>query len=496
MPRIHGRAAAVLLVLCTAVLGATAAIAPAAAEVEAVIRITDVSPRWGSTSGGDVVTITGSGFSGVTGAYGNIGSSGFDFSDVRVISDTEVRIVTPPGMTGLAYLALVRGSVHARADGMPFWFRPVLAESPERVLPPTTVRPGAPVCRRWEDWPGVDTTQSQVAVLNVTTVSPRSPGFALVFPDYGIGVPNASTVNFLPGADVANVTVVPLYPDIPICVAAPATPGVVIVDLLTAAARDDGRIDSGFPFRRIDTRPGSGIGDVQGALPAHVRVPGTIAGNSAQSRALLANVTVSNAPAPGNLRVFPHGRPLPGTSVANYLPGADRATAAVIVVDENQRADLFSSSPAARGTDVIVDVYGELLLHESGFVPAAERVVDTRTGLGAPRAPLPGVRDGSFLRLPVDSLGAPRTAYGAILSVIASNPTGPGHLRVHAEQTPGGSPPPLTSNLNYIPGVDSSNLVWVDLWEGGDVAFSSWQGVGSRTDLVVDVVGYLSTAGG
>ncbi|WP_315094881.1 hypothetical protein [uncultured Cellulomonas sp.] len=364
-------------------------------------------------------------------------------------------------------------------------------ERAARVMPPTRVTPGRPHCMQWEAWPGVvvdPTGYSTEVVLNVTTVSPTAPGYVVAYSDLGYGVPPTSTVNFLPGSDVANVTVVSLHRDVPFCVAAGGSAADVILDL--QAVLPLGRHVNPFRSERlIDTRAGSGIGDLHGALPDRRVATSTLGSLYWQTQFVLANVTVPAAAAPGNVRIFAHGDTLPPSSTANYLPGRDRATAAILPVDPELRVDLYSDTTSGgRGTDVIVDVYGDL--YGATFTSAQKRVLDTRTGVGAARARVAAAPGGATLRIPVGSLGAPPTATVAILSVVSVAPSALGHVRVFPERTPGSGTMPATSSLNHLPGVDSSNLVWVDLWADGDIALSSWQNTGS-TDLVVDVVGYL-----
>jgi hypothetical protein len=490
MSRARLRALAAILAVGVVALALPAGAAEPAQAVD-YATITSVSPTSGNAAGGQVVTLTGTGFTGAVEVEAHVRSSAYHVTDFTVVSDQQITLTTP-SMVGLVSFSVLLPSSAVTMYSPPYWSRPTLGDGAVRVLPRTQLNPNQPLCMRWEDWPGIPAAYNgyQTAVLNVTTVHPLGPGHVVVYPDHGLGVPAASTVNFVPGADVANETVVPLFNDVPICVVVHDAPAGVILDLV--AVESAGALAAHAPERVLDTRPG-GVGAPHGAIPANVAVPGELLYGMPWLEARLVNVTVPSAPGPGNLRLYPPGSDLPTASTANYLPGNDRATAALIVTDQGG-VNLFSTSPAARGTDVIIDAEGEFWLDAGRLVLSGSRVLDTRTGLGAPRRPLPADWGGSFVRLPVDTLKRPATAYGAILDVIVSNPTAPGHLRVHTEHSPGGTPPPNTSTVNYIPGVDSSNLVWVDLWAGGDVAFSSWQGSG-QADVVVDVVAYLTTNG-
>jgi uncharacterized protein YkwD len=72
------------------------------------------------------------------------------------------------------------------------------------------------------DLPGIPGNASGV-LLNVTAVDPSAAGFVTVFPctstsDLGAGRPNASNLNFVPGANVANLVTVRVPADGKICI--------------------------------------------------------------------------------------------------------------------------------------------------------------------------------------------------------------------------------------------------------------------------------------
>ena len=484
MPTLLRRALSATLVTALGALGLLAVTPPAVAA--AAVTIDSYSPRAGSSAGGEIVTLRGSGLSEVTSVTQSVG---FEKVDFTVVSDSEIRLRTKPGSGWAQFVVTAPGGTAATKDS--YHLRSIISDRSARVVPATRVRPGTPVCMRWEGWPGIVVDPlgyPTEVVLNVTTVSPSSPGWAVAYSDTGYGTPGTSTVNFLPGSDVANVTVVSLHRDLPFCIATGGSAADVIVDL-QAVLPQGGHVQPFRSFRQVDTRAGSVVGDLHGALPSRTIATSRLDGLFWQTRFALANVTVPAAPAPGNLRIVEHGAAVPSSSTANYLPGRDRATAAILPVDPDQRVDLYSdTAPGGRGTDVIVDLYGEI----SGpiYTSAQKRVLDTRTGLGAPRTRVGATSGGAALRIPVSALGAPPAATVAVLSIVSVAPTAPGHVRVYPERTPRSGTLPTTSTLNYLPGADSSNLVWVDLWPDGDIALSSWQNTGS-TDLVVDVVGYL-----
>lgn len=118
------------------------------------------------------------------------------------------------------------------------------------------------------------------------------------------------------------------------------------------------------------------------------------------------------------------------------------------------------------------------------------RVLDTRSGLGAPQARL---GPGGTVDLTVTGVGGvPASGVASVvLNVTAANPSAYSHVVVW----PGGEAMPDTSSLNLRPGENVANLVQVDVGGGGDVRFTNHAG---EVDLVADVVGWYDegTGGG
>jgi len=80
--------------------------------------ITSVSPSSGSAEGGDVVTLTGSGFTGVSGIeFGSFTPSSFSF-----LSDTEIIVVTGSGQGTVGVTVLAAGGASASSPAAQFTF--------------------------------------------------------------------------------------------------------------------------------------------------------------------------------------------------------------------------------------------------------------------------------------------------------------------------------------------------------------------------------------
>jgi hypothetical protein len=127
------------------------------------------------------------------------------------------------------------------------------------------------------------------------------------------------------------------------------------------------------------------------------------------------------------------------------------------------------------------------------YVPVSpSRVLDTRQGLGAPKAKL--ASEGTLPVNIVRGVTVPPgigTISAVVMNVTVTNPTAGGNISAY----PGGTAKPVTSNLNYSPGETVPNLVTV-LVGPGDVVDLHNDSPGS-TDLVADVEGYYvqSTSG-
>jgi WD40 repeat protein len=112
------------------------------------------------------------------------------------------------------------------------------------------------------------------------------------------------------------------------------------------------------------------------------------------------------------------------------------------------------------------------------------RVMDTRAGLGAPRARI--VAGG---RVTLTIPGLPAGATAATLNVTAIGPTTTSYLTVY----PAGSTRPTASNLNFVKGQTVANLIVVKVSGSRQVTFDNSAGT---VDVVADLAGYYAPTGG
>ena len=124
----------------------------------------------------------------------------------------------------------------------------------------------------------------------------------------------------------------------------------------------------------------------------------------------------------------------------------------------------------------------------SSYVPLTPaRILDTRTGTGAPKAPLGA---GGAIDVPVVGVGGVPVANVAavVLNVTETDMVGPeSYLTVY----PTGAPRPLASTLNMRQGETVPNLVVARVGSGGKV--SVYNNLGS-VDVVADVQGWYSAS--
>jgi hypothetical protein len=202
------------------------------------------------------------------------------------------------------------------------------------------------------------------AAQTVTVAYATADGSAVAGTDY---VATSGTLTFAPGVVTrpVNVTVNPTAPGPArtFFVQLTSPMGAVIVD-----AQAQGTIaDAGFytvsPCRVADTRGALGpLGGpaLRGGASRGFGVGGRC-GIPVGARAVSVNVTVTQPEAPGNVRLYPGGTPLPLVSSLNYAVGQTRANNAVVALDAAGVLNVFCDQPSTSVTHLILDVNGYVL---------------------------------------------------------------------------------------------------------------------------------------
>ena len=200
---------------------------------------------------------------------------------------------------------------------------------------------------------GVPATGVAAVVLNVTAVTPTSPGYLTEYPT-GVARPTASNVNFTTGSTTAGMVIAKV-----------GTGGQV--NLFTSARTHllvdvAGWFPTGSdytaltPARLLDTRSGTGAARARvaagGVVTFQVLSAGGVPSNGADAAEI--NVTVVNPDAAGYVTAWPAGSTRPGASTVNYARGVNTANSVTLKLGTGGKVSLYTSA----ATDLIADVAG------------------------------------------------------------------------------------------------------------------------------------------
>ena len=287
---------------------------------------------------------------------------------------------------------------------------------------------------------------------------------------------------------------------------------------LTLTVSQPGPYTAVAPVRICDTRAGNpsdltgpaaqcnGVADAGERLTAYTPLTITVAGEFAvpsDATAVVLNVTAVDATARGYLTVYPGGNAIPTASNINVRPDQRVANLVETGVGTAEHVSVVANTPM----DVVVDLEGYVTpVPEGGAglynaLPSPVRICDTRagnpSGLSGGDAQCNGVADagkrlaaGGVLDVTVDGDGGvPATGVSAVvLNVTAVGPAAAGYVTAYPE----GTAAPTASNLNYGTDETLPNRVIVPVSATGEISLTANQ----ATDLVVDVSGWFTSAGG
>ena len=194
-------------------------------------------------------------------------------------------------------------------------------------------------------------TEASAVAVNLTVTEPAGPGYLTAFPCDG-AVPNASVVNFRQGETRANQTFVGLSATGSLCVIS-NTSIHLVVDVFGWFGGSGGQsLEAMVGARVVDSR--TGLGGWSGPIPAGTSRP--IAPVLGAPPAVLFNITVTNATAPGYLVAYPCSSSVPPTSSVNYAPSVTSMNLVAVPTGGDGTVCIWSSAT----TDVLVDVAGNL----------------------------------------------------------------------------------------------------------------------------------------
>lgn len=318
-------------------------------------------------------------------------------------------------------------------------------------------------------------------VANVTAVGATQPNFFTVYPG-ATARPGTSNINTGPGRPVPNLVVMGVGADGTIEVYNAHGFAHCLVDVFgyyTAGAGE--RFTPIAPARLFDTRTGQGVRP--GKIPGQTVVPVQVAGQqgipASGASAVVMNLTVTETESPGWMRATPSGQAAASTSNLNFFAGNTVPNLVICKIGPDGAVNIDG---VGNGAHVLGDVFG--YFGPTGSLMrtvAPKRMLDTRDGLGAPRAQV----GADPVQLSIGGLSIfPRDARAVILNVTATNVTGPTFVTVW----PDGEDMPETSNLNAFAEQTTANLVICRLGASGALRFASPP---APCDLIADVLGYF-----
>lgn len=222
--------------------------------------------------------------------------------------------------------------------------------------------------------------------------------------------------------------------------------------------------------------PGSWSIKVNPGAPLRLKVGGEQGVPSGVSAVSL-NVTAVTTDGPGFLTVWPCSSPMPVASNVNYDPGDTVANAVIAPVDANGEVCFYSYA----SSHLLVDINGWFTAGFSSTVP--NRLVDTRTGLGAPKAK---IQPAAPLRLKVAGVGSVPAGVPAVsLNVTVTEPGGDGYVTVF----PCASGVGPGSSVNFRRNDAVPNAVIAPVDANGEIClFSS-----VPTNAIVDINGWFTS---
>jgi hypothetical protein len=226
------------------------------------------------------------------------------------------------------------------------------------------------------------------------------------------------------------------------------------------------------------------------------------AGLPATASAVVVHITAVNPAAPGYLSVYPAGASNPGT--ANVTFGAGQTIGNTVTVglgtdattSATQALTVFDGPATGGGSvDFTADLEGyyapQTGTSGGAYVPLSPvRVYDSRTGSNEPGAGTTLTNGGSDNVTVTGTDGVPSTATAVAVNIATTNATSSSYISAYPT---GAAPAVPVANQNFTAGETLSSQAVVGVGTGGAITVSNNSG---NLDIVVDVDGYFTAAGG
>ncbi|MER7521028.1 FlgD immunoglobulin-like domain containing protein [Streptomyces sp. NPDC126499] len=239
------------------------------------------------------------------------------------------------------------------------------------------------------------------------------------------------------------------------------------------------------PARLLDTRSGLGAAKAKvgpgGTVTLQVAGRGGVASGGVS--AVVLNVTATNPSATTFVSAYPYGTQRTDASNLNVAAGQTVSNLVTVPVKDG-KVTLYNR---AGTVDLVADVAGYYTLSGEGdrFLPVEPaRILDTRAGLGAPKAKVGAART---VNVRVTGRGGvPATGVSAVvLNLTATNPSAATFVSVY----PYGTLRTAASNLNVSAGRTAANAVVVPVKDGQITLYNH----AGMVDLLADMSGYFTT---
>lgn len=334
--------------------------------------------------------------------------------------------------------------------------------------------------------------------LNVTVANTTGIGYVTVWP-YSKARPVTSNINWVDGSGaVPNLVTVPVDADgkIGLFNGSWSSPARLVVDLLGYYTPDS--TGAGFvplaPARLFDTRYGDANvakAPIAGQSEISVKVAGGVNAKGASLgvpesgvTAVVLNTTVTKGQGGGWMTVYPTGTtPRPTSSNLNWTNNKTVPNLVVVPVGTDGKVSFYNGQSGQ--VDTLADVFGYFTTGGGDKFHAAgpKRLVDTRTGKGAPSI---AKVNGNTVHIDLNDGGVLSGASSVVLNITVVNTTGDGFLTAW----PGYAAKPASSNLNWV-GANQmiANAVVVPV-SSNAVDFTT----NSPADVIVDLMGYYSAS--
>jgi hypothetical protein len=251
------------------------------------------------------------------------------------------------------------------------------------------------------------------------------------------------------------------------------------------------------PVRFMDTRIGTGAtGPVAADGTVTLQIAGVHGIPSANVTAVVLNLTATagTASGPWAVTVYADGTPKPATTNLDYEGGTTRANLVIAPVGQDGKIAIYNHSTGT--VQLVGDVFGYFTSDATAaggttYTPVTPtRILNTGTGLGAPKQPLAG---GGTLAVQVGGAnGIPSGIAAVAINITAAGASANGGLENYADGT---TRPVPVSNMSFGT-ANIAEMAIVPVGADGKIDIYSASGSGVTVNVIGDVVGYFSAGTG